>query len=70
MMARAELPLRAIRGQISSAFDLIVYMERLEDGSRQVTHITEVQGFERATILMQDVFRLGGAQQGERKCTI
>jgi pilus assembly protein CpaF len=63
MMARAELPLQAIRGQISSAFDLIVYVERSEDGQRRVTHITEVQGFERDTILLQDVFRLETTQQ-------
>ena len=58
MMARADLPLRAIREQIAAAFDLIVYMERLEDGSRKVTYITEVQGFEQDTILLQDVFHL------------
>ena len=57
-MARAELPLRAIREQISSAFDLIVYAERLDDGSRKVTLVTEVQGVEQDTILLQDIFQL------------
>lgn len=58
IMAGTELSLRAIREQVSSAFDLIVYMERMDDGSRKVTYITEVQGFEEDMILLQDIFRL------------
>jgi len=57
LMAGMELPLRAIREQIASAIDLIVYQERLRDGSRRVTAITEVQGLEGDTIVTQDVFR-------------
>jgi pilus assembly protein CpaF len=67
MMARAELPLRAIREQISAAFDLIVYMERLDDGTRKVTYVSEVQGFEQDTILMQDVFRREWVQRGDQQ---
>jgi pilus assembly protein CpaF len=58
LMASAELPLRAIREQLSSAFDLIVYVQRLDDGSRKVTYITEVQGVEQDTILLQHIFQL------------
>lgn len=51
-----DFPLKAIREQISSAIDLIVYIERLSDGSRKVTHISEVLGMEGETITLQDVF--------------
>jgi len=57
LMAGMDLPLRAIREQISSAFDLVVHLDRLADGSRKVTHITEVQGMEGDVIVMQDLFR-------------
>ncbi|MHB0858206.1 MAG: CpaF family protein [Anaerolineae bacterium] len=57
LMAGMDLPLRAIREQVSSAFDLIVHMDRLVDGRRKVEHITEVQGMEGDVIVMQDVFR-------------
>jgi pilus assembly protein CpaF len=57
LMAGADLPLRAIREQVASAFDLLVYMERLEDGSRKVTSISEVLGMEEETILMQNIFQ-------------
>ena len=46
LMAGYDLPMRAIRQQVSSALDLIVHLERLEDGSRRVTAITEVQRME------------------------
>jgi pilus assembly protein CpaF len=58
LMASADLPLRAIREQLSSAFDLIVYVQRMDDGSRKVTYITEVQGVEQDTILLQHIFQL------------
>ena len=58
LMASAELPLRAIREQISAAFDLVVYVARMDDGSRKVTFIAEVQGVEEETILMQNIFQL------------
>ena len=56
LMAGMDLPLRAIREQISSAVDLIVHQNRLKDGSRKITNITEVQGMEGDVIVMQDVF--------------
>jgi pilus assembly protein CpaF len=56
MTAGVELPHRAIREQISSAFDLLVQIARLVDGSRRVTHITEVLRMESDVITLQDVF--------------
>ena len=56
MMAGLELPVRAIRQQVASALDLIIHLERLEDGSRRVTHITEVQRMESDVITLQDIF--------------
>jgi len=56
LMAGMDLPLRAIREQISSAVDLIVHQNRLKDGQRKITSITEVQGMEGEVIVMQDVF--------------
>lgn len=56
LMAGFDLPVRAIREQISSAVDVIVQLTRLRDGSRRVTHITEVQGMEGDTITLQDLF--------------
>src|SRR6188474_925917 len=56
LMAGMDLPLRAIREQISSAVDLIVHQSRLKDGTRKITNITEVQGMEGDVIVMQDVF--------------
>jgi len=56
LMAGLELPLRAIREQVSSAIELVIHMERLRDGTRRVTQVTEVQGMETDTILMQDLF--------------
>ena len=57
LMAGMDLPLRAVREQIASAFDLIVQLERLPDGARRVTGISEVQGMEGDNIVMQDIFR-------------
>ena len=57
MMSGMELPLRVIREQVASAIDLIVQQARLRDGSRKITHITEVQGMEGDTIVLQDIFR-------------
>ena len=56
LMAGFDLPVRAIREQMSSAIDLIVQVSRLRDGSRKITHITEVQGMEGEIITLQDVF--------------
>lgn len=57
MMAGMELPMRAIREQIASAIDLIVQQSRMRDGSRRITHITEVLGMEGDVIVLQDIFR-------------
>ena len=56
LMAGMELPVRAIREQISSAIDLVIQQSRLRDGSRKITHLTEVQGMEGDVITMQDIF--------------
>jgi pilus assembly protein CpaF len=56
LMAGYDLPLRAIRQQVASALDMIIHLERLEDGSRRVTAITEVQRMESEVITLQDVF--------------
>ncbi len=56
LMAGMDLPLRAIREQISSAVDLVVQQSRMRDHSRKLTHITEVQGMEGETITMQNLF--------------
>ncbi|MGM1028537.1 MAG: CpaF family protein [Actinomycetota bacterium] len=56
LMAGMELPLRAIREQIASAVDLIVQLERLRDGSRRVTAVTEVVGMEGQIVTLQDVY--------------
>ncbi|WP_324650154.1 CpaF family protein [Georgenia sp. H159] len=56
LMAGMDLPLRAIREQISSAVDLLVQLTRLRDGSRRVTAVTEVHGMEGQTVTLQDVF--------------
>ena len=56
LTAGVDLPLRAIREQISSAFDLLVQIARLVDGSRRVTHIAEVQGMESDVVTLQDLF--------------
>jgi pilus assembly protein CpaF len=57
MMAGLELPVKAMRQQISSAVDLIIQANRLQGGPRKVTSITEVMGMEQDMIIMQDVFR-------------
>jgi pilus assembly protein CpaF len=51
-----DLPLRAIREQISSAFDLLIQISRLVDGSRRITHITEVLRMESDVVTLQDIF--------------
>lgn len=56
MMSGMELPVRAIREQISSAIDIIIQEARLRDGSRKITSLTEVQGMEGDIITLQDIF--------------
>ncbi len=57
LMAGMDLPVRAIREQISSAIDLVIHQERLRDGSRKIVKITEVSGMEGEVITMTDVFQ-------------
>ncbi len=57
LMSGAELPSRAIREQIAAAIDLIVQQARLRDGSRRITHITEVQHMESDRIVTQDLYK-------------
>jgi pilus assembly protein CpaF len=56
LMAGYDLPVKAIRSQVASALDLIVHLERLEDGSRRVTAVTEVLRMESDVITLQDLF--------------
>ena len=56
LMAGMDLPVRAIREQVSSAVDLICQQERMRDGTRKVTTITEVSGMEGDVITMTDIF--------------
>lgn len=75
LMAGVDLPLKAIREQIASAIELIVHIERLRDGSRRVVQVSEVQGMEGDTIVMQDIFLFNqvgvhnGIVQGSLKAT-
>ncbi|HKT38541.1 MAG TPA: CpaF family protein, partial [Ktedonobacterales bacterium] len=56
LMAGMDLPLRAIREQIASATNLVVHQERMRDGTRKITHITEVVGMEGDVVTLQDLF--------------
>jgi pilus assembly protein CpaF len=56
MMAGMELPITAIREQVSGAIDLIVHQARFQDGSRRITHVTEVVGMEGSVISTQDLY--------------
>ncbi len=56
LMAGMDLPMRAIREQVASAVDVIVHQSRLRDGSRRITHVTEVERMEGDVITLQDVF--------------
>jgi pilus assembly protein CpaF len=77
LMAGVDLPQRAIREQMASAINLIVHQARLKDGTRRITHITEVDGMEGDIITLQDVFvfdfRAGvdenGGYRGELRTT-
>src|SRR5438874_875665 len=57
LMAGYDLPVRAIRQQVASALDLIIHLDRLEDGGRRVTSITEVQRMESDVITLQELFK-------------
>ncbi|MGD1881783.1 MAG: CpaF family protein [Paracoccaceae bacterium] len=56
-MAGVEMPIKAVRSQISSAVNLLVQASRLQDGSRRMTSITEITGMEGDVISMQEIFR-------------
>ncbi|CAH2713523.1 hypothetical protein BACCIP111895_00659 [Neobacillus rhizosphaerae] len=56
MLAGVDLPVKAIRKQISGAIDVIIQQSRLKDGSRKIVSITEVQGMEEDIIVLQDIF--------------
>jgi pilus assembly protein CpaF len=56
LMAGVDIPMRAIREQISSAINLIVHQARLKDGTRRLTHVTEIVGMEGDVITLQDIF--------------
>jgi len=56
LMAGIELPVKAIREQISGGFDLLIHIVRLVDGSRRVTQITEIAGMEGDVVTLQDLF--------------
>jgi pilus assembly protein CpaF len=57
LMAGMDLPVRAIRDQVAKAINLIIQQERLQDGTRKIVHIAEVQGLEGDTIILEDLFR-------------
>ena len=67
-MANANMGVRAIRQQIASAVDLFIQTSRFSDGTRRVTHITEVVGMEQDIITLQDIFlfeKTGTAESGK-----
>ena len=57
LMSGMDLPVRAIREQVSAAIQMIIQQSRLKDGSRKITYLTEVQGMEGDKIVLQDIFR-------------
>ena len=68
MMAGLDMPLQAIRKQIAAAINLIVHLARLPDGSRKMTHITELSGMEGEVITLTDIFKFeqtGVTSQGK-----
>ncbi|HEX9034773.1 MAG TPA: CpaF family protein [Streptosporangiaceae bacterium] len=74
LMAEMDLPQRAIREQMASAIDLIIHQTRLKDGTRRITHITEVEGMEGDVITLLDValfdFRAGVDENGKFRGTL
>jgi pilus assembly protein CpaF len=69
MMAGMDLPLKAIREQVASSIELIVHLQRVKDGTRKVVKVSEVQGMEGDTVVMQDlfVFDITGIENGKVK---
>jgi len=74
MMAGLDLPIRAIREQVASAVDLIIHQERMRDGARRVTQVSEVIGMEGEIVTLQDLFvfdhRAGFDENGRHQGTI
>ncbi|MGA9776061.1 MAG: CpaF family protein [Candidatus Dormiibacterota bacterium] len=73
LMGGIDLPTKAIRQQVAAAIDIVVQLNRLRDGSRRITAISEVVGMEGETISMQDIFLLrseGADNQGNLKTTL
>jgi pilus assembly protein CpaF len=62
LMAGMDLPVRAIREQVASAVDLIVHQTRFKDGTRRITHVTEVEHMEGDVITLQDIFLWDGTR--------
>ena len=76
MMAGYDLPIKAIRQQLSSAVNAIIQANRLQGGPRRVTHITEITGMEQDTVVMQDIYKFNqtginedGKAHGHFECT-
>jgi pilus assembly protein CpaF len=76
MMAGLDMPLMALRTQIAAAIDLVVHMERLTDGSRKVTRVTEVPRMEGDIVTLSDIFHFvqtgvssDGKVQGDMEAT-
>ena len=75
LMAGMELPLKAIREQVANSIELVVHLERVIDGTRKIVKVSEVQGMEGDTIVMQDLFVFkqtglkNGKVQGSLKAT-
>ena len=69
LMGGADLPLRAIREQIVAAIDLVVFVERMQDGARKVTQVSEVRGLEGDVITMQDIFAIDMRNAADRMRT-
>lgn len=76
MMSGFELPIKAIRQQITSGVNLIIQASRLQGGPRRVTHITEIVGMEQDTVVMQDIYKFvqdgideNGKAHGHFECT-
>ena len=74
LMAGMDLPVRAIREQMASAIDIIIHQARLKDGSRRITHVTEVVGIEGDVVSLQDIFlfdfRAGVDEYGRYRGTL
>jgi pilus assembly protein CpaF len=65
LMAGVDLPIQVVRTQIGKALNLIVQVNRMRDGSRKITYITEVQGIEGETIILTDIFKF--VEKGEEE---